>query len=88
MKTDFDHMPIQTEQLGEREKEDSGWGQFERWAGVSWFGGHNPLKERYGTIRSDTSTTSRFPLKETESKDKDVNIASRNGTCINSSDGK
>jgi len=82
MKIDPDHKPIQTGQLDEREGAGGGWSQFEEWAGVTWFGDHEPYEERYGTIRSDTSKTSRFPLKEIESKDTNVNIASRNGTSI------
>lgn len=60
VKTDPDHKALEDNVLGEREYEDGGWSIFERWAGVSWFQGHNPLKERYGTIRSDTG--SRFPI--------------------------
>lgn len=60
--TDPDHQPTSHGILSEREFEDGGWYQFERWAGVSWFGGHSKLTERYGTIRSDTKIPSRFPI--------------------------
>lgn len=64
MKTDPDHKPLDPAPLGEREYEDGGWYQFERWAGVSWFGGKEQPKERYGTIRSDTQVPSRQPIEE------------------------
>ena len=70
IKIDPDHKPIDPAPLGEREYEDGGWYQFERWAGVSWFGGHSPHMndERYGTIRTDTQVKSRFPIKEVPSR--------------------
>lgn len=73
MKIDPDHKPLEGGPLGEREYEDGGWYQFERWAGVSYFGGHNPRPERYGTIRSDTQVPSRFPIVETPSRQEGIN---------------
>lgn len=60
--TDPDHQPLAHGVLSEREYEDGGWFQFERWAGVSYFGGHSKHTERYGTIRSDKKIPSRFPI--------------------------
>ncbi len=68
MKKDLDHQPQDPAPLGEREFEDGGWYQFERWAGISYFGGHSERVERYGTIRSDTQVPSRFPIVEKESR--------------------
>jgi hypothetical protein len=68
IKIDPDHKPLDNSPLGVREYEDGGWYQFERWAGVSWFGGHSTMKERYGTIRSDTQVPSRFPIVERDSR--------------------
>ncbi len=68
IKIDPDHKPLDEGALSQREYEDGGWYIFERWAGVSWFGGHNKLTERYGTIRSDTQVPSRFPIVEETSR--------------------
>ena len=63
IKIDPDHRALEDQgPLGEREYEDGGWANFERWAGVSWFGGHAEYKERYGTIRNDMQVPSRFPI--------------------------
>lgn len=68
MKKDLDHQPQDPAPLPAREWEDGGWADLERWAGISWFGGKEPSKERYGTIRSDTEVPSRFPIVEKESR--------------------
>lgn len=62
MKIDPDHRPSEARQFTKREYEDGGWVNFEQWAGVSWFGGINPPKEKYGTIRNDKKIPSRFPI--------------------------
>jgi len=67
IKIDPDHKPLDPAPLEEREYEDGGWYQFERWCGISYFGGHSNLTERYGTIRSDKKIKSRFPIMEKES---------------------
>lgn len=69
-KSDADHKPLDPAPLGQREYEDGGWYQFERWAGVSWFGGHTENKERYGTIRCDETIRSRQPIVEKSKKGK------------------
>lgn len=70
IKIDPDHKPLEGGPLTEKEYEDGAWYQFERWAGVSWFGGHAEHKERYGTIRSDTG--SRFPIVTTKSRQEGI----------------
>ncbi len=71
MKSEPDHVPQDPAPFPAREWEDGGWADFERWCGISYFGGKEPSKERYGTIRSDTQVPSRFPI---------VEETSRNGT--------
>jgi hypothetical protein len=73
IKIDPDHKPLDNAPFGEKEYEDGGWYIFERWAGVSWFGGKPEdaeYKERYGTIRSDTG--SRFPIVTTKSRQEGI----------------
>ena len=73
IKIDPDHKPIDDAPFPVREWEDGGWATFERWAGVSWFGGHSKMTERYGTIRSDTKVPARFPIVEEKSRNEQPN---------------
>jgi hypothetical protein len=64
IKIDPDHKPLDNSPLCVQECPTSGgWGQFEQWAGVSWFG--SKLPERYG---KNPNIPSRFPIVERDSR--------------------